>query len=45
VLVAVLPAHVQTVRVLRGRKLAVAVARIPLQVPMMQTALRVARTG
>jgi uncharacterized membrane protein len=43
VLVAVLPAHAQTVRALRGRALAVAVARIPLQVPMIRTALRVAR--
>ena len=44
VLVGVLPAHLQTLRVLRGRKLAVAVARIPFQVPMLSAALRVART-
>ena len=43
VLVGVLPAHAQTLRVLRGRKLAAGVARIPFQVPMMQAALRVAR--
>jgi len=45
-LVGVLPAHVQTLRVLRRQpaKLAVAVARIPFQVPMMRAALRVART-
>jgi len=43
VLVGVLPGHLQTLRVLRGRKLAVAVARIPFQLPMLTTALRVAR--
>jgi uncharacterized membrane protein len=43
VLVGVLPAHAQTLRVLRGRKLAVAVARIPFQAPMIAVALRVAR--
>jgi uncharacterized membrane protein len=47
VLVGVLPAHLQTLRALRGdrRKLAVAVARIPFQLPMLQAALRVARDG
>ena len=46
-LVGVLPAHLQTVRVLRHdrRKLAVALARIPFQVPMLTAALRVARAG
>ena len=45
VLVGVLPAHAQTLRALRRQpaKLAVAVARIPFQVPMVQAALRVAR--
>ena len=43
VLVGVLPAHAQTLRALRGRKLAVAVARIPFQLPMLAAALRVAR--
>jgi uncharacterized membrane protein len=45
VLVGVLPAHAQTLRALRRQpaKLAVAVARIPFQVPMIQAALRVAR--
>ena len=44
-LVGVLPAHVQTVRVTRHRprKLAVALARVPFQVPMVTAALRVAR--
>ena len=44
-LVGVLPAHAQTVRVSRSRprRLAVALARIPFQVPMIATALRVAR--
>jgi len=42
-LVGVFPAHLQTLRVTRGSKLAVAVARIPFQVPMIQAALRVAR--
>ena len=46
-LLGVLPAHAQTVRatVHRPRRLAVAVARIPFQVPMLQAALRVAREG
>ena len=45
VLLGVLPAHLQTLRVHRRDrgKLAVAVARIPFQVPMLQAALRVAR--
>jgi uncharacterized membrane protein len=45
VLVGVLPAHAQTLRALRGDrpKLALAVARIPFQLPMIRTALRVAR--
>ena len=45
VLVGVLPAHAQTLRAFRHRpaKLAVALARIPFQVPMITTALRVAR--
>lgn len=45
VLVGVLPAHVQTLRAFRHQpvKLAVAVARIPFQVPMLTAALRVAR--
>jgi hypothetical protein len=44
-LLGVLPAHAQTVRVSRHRpgKLAVALARIPFQVPMVTSALRVAR--
>jgi hypothetical protein len=44
-LVGVLPAHAQTLRATRGqpRRLAVAAARIPVQVPMIQAALRVAR--
>jgi hypothetical protein len=47
VLVGVLPAHGQTLRVFRGSpvKLAVAAARIPFQLPMIQAALRVARGG
>ncbi|MGY1844049.1 DoxX family protein [Modestobacter sp. SYSU DS0875] len=46
-LVGVLPAHAQTVRAFRHQpaRLAVAVARIPFQVPMLQAALRVARGG
>ena len=46
-LVGVLPAHAQTVRASRHRpvELAVALARIPLQVPMVTSALRVARAG
>ena len=45
VLVGVLPAHAQTLRAFRHRpgKLAVALARIPLQLPMLTAALRVAR--
>jgi uncharacterized membrane protein len=45
VLVGVLPAHAQTLRVFRRSpgKLAVAAARIPFQVPMIRAALRVAR--
>jgi uncharacterized membrane protein len=45
VLLGVLPAHAQTLRVFRHQpgKLAVAAARIPFQVPMLQAALRVAR--
>ena len=41
----VLPAHAQTLRHFRGQpaELAVAAARIPFQVPMVQAALRVAR--
>jgi uncharacterized membrane protein len=44
-LVGVLPAHAQTVRASRHRpeKLAVALARIPFQVPMVTSALKVAR--
>jgi uncharacterized membrane protein len=44
-LVGLLPAHAQTLRVTRGQpaKLAAAAARIPFQVPMIQAALRVAR--
>ncbi|WP_241176044.1 hypothetical protein [Modestobacter sp. KNN46-3] len=44
-LVGVLPAHAQTVRAFRRQpgKLAVAVARIPFQVPMLTAALKVAR--
>ncbi|TWH72244.1 DoxX family protein [Modestobacter roseus] len=44
-LVGVLPAHAQTLRATRRHpaKLAVAAARIPFQVPMVQAALRVAR--
>lgn len=42
-LTAFLPAHLQTVRVLQGRRRAVALARIPFQVPMVAAALRVAR--
>jgi cell volume regulation protein A len=43
--VGLLPAHAQTLRVFRHEpgKLAVAAARIPFQVPMIQAALRVAR--
>jgi uncharacterized membrane protein len=44
-LVGFVPAHLQTFRVVRGRPGATAVAalRLPLQVPMIQAALRVAR--
>lgn len=44
-LTAFVPAHLHTFRVLRGRPvpMAVAVVRLPLQVPMLQAALRVAR--
>ena len=44
-LVGVLPAHAQTLRVFRRQpaKLAVAAVRIPFQVPMVRAALRVAR--
>jgi uncharacterized membrane protein len=44
-LTAFVPAHLHSLRVLRGRPgpLAVAVARLPLQVPMVRAALRVAR--
>jgi uncharacterized membrane protein len=47
VLVGVLPAHAHTLRRYRHEpaKLAVAIARIPFQVPMIQAALRVARRG
>jgi uncharacterized membrane protein len=46
-LVGFVPAHLHTFRVVRGRPgpLAVAVLRLPLQWPMVQTALRVARGG
>ena len=46
ILVAVLPAHAQTVRATakHPRKLALAVARIPFQWPMLTAALRVARS-
>lgn len=44
-LVAFVPAHLHTFRVVRGRPvpLAVAVLRLPLQVPLVLAALRVAR--
>ena len=44
-LVGLVPAHAQTVRVNLHRpgRLAVALARIPFQVPMISTAVRVAR--
>ena len=42
-LAAFVPAHLQTIRVLGGRRRAVAIARLPLQVPMITAALRVAR--
>ena len=42
---AFVPAHLHSLRVLHDRPgpLAVAVARLPLQVPMLQAALRVSR--
>ena len=45
-LTAFLPAHVHTFRVIPRRPLpiAVALARLPLQVPLMRSALRVARS-
>ena len=45
-LTAFVPAHLHTFRVVRGRPgaTAVAVLRLPLQVPLVQAALRVART-
>jgi len=44
-LVGFVPAHLHPLREVRGRPgpLAVAVLRLPLQVPMVQAALRVAR--
>jgi uncharacterized membrane protein len=44
-LVGFVPAHLHTFRVVRGRPgpMAIAVLRLPLQVPMIQAALRVAR--
>ncbi|MCU1606299.1 MAG: rane protein [Modestobacter sp.] len=44
-LAAFVPAHLHTFRAVRGRPgaMAVAAARLPLQVPMVLTALRVAR--
>lgn len=44
-LAAFVPAHLQTVRVLRRdrRRAAVALARLPLQIPLVKAALRVAR--
>jgi uncharacterized membrane protein len=46
-LIAFVPAHLHTFRVVRGRPgpTAVAVLRLPLQVPLVQAALRVARAG
>jgi uncharacterized membrane protein len=46
-LTAFLPAHVHTFRVIARRPLpmAVATARLPLQAPLIQAALRVARGG
>jgi uncharacterized membrane protein len=45
-LTAFVPAHLHTFRVVRGRPglVAVAVLRLPLQVPLVHAALRVART-
>ena len=44
-LVAFVPAHLHSLRVLRGRplSLALAVARLPLQVPLVRAGLRTAR--
>jgi uncharacterized membrane protein len=44
-LAAFVPAHLHTLRVLRGRPvpLVVAAVRLPFQVPLLQAALRVAR--
>jgi hypothetical protein len=44
-LVGLVPAHLHTFRVVWGRPgpMAVAVLRLPLKVPMVQAALRVAR--
>jgi uncharacterized membrane protein len=46
-LVGFVPAHLHTFRTVRGRPgpLAVAVLRLPLQVPLVRAALRVARDG
>ena len=45
-LVAFVPAHLHTFRVVEGpAKTAAAVVRLPLQVPMVQAALKVAREG
>ena len=43
-LAAFVPAHLHTVRALRGRRRTVALARLPFQVPMVAAALRVARS-
>ncbi len=45
-LVAFVPAHLHTFRVVRGPAMtAAAVARLPLQVPLVRAALKVAREG
>ena len=45
-LVALVPAHLHTFRVVEGRAMTAAAAvRLPLQVPMIRAALRVARDG
>ena len=46
-LIAFVPAHLHTFRVVRGRRgpTAVAALRLPLQVPLVHAALRVARAG
>ncbi|HEV7726694.1 MAG TPA: hypothetical protein VGO74_07200 [Modestobacter sp.] len=46
-LTAFLPAHLHTFRVVRGRPgpTAIAVLRLPLQIPLVWAALRVARAG